>query len=110
MSELSKSTVELFGALTAPLVKTGSLNKSEHAAAMRCLAKSAENDPLSKLEADRLLTRTEAAYRLGVCRATISRMVRKGELEGHYLRPGSHRSLRINSKSVEKLVKGGRTS
>ena len=107
MPEIAKHTVDLFGALTAPLVKTGSLNKSEHAAAMRCLTEAAQENPQTKPSEPRLLSRTEAAQRLGVCKATITRMVKKGELKGHYLRPGSNRSLRINSKSVDQLVEGG---
>lgn len=106
MKLIGNHTVELFGALTAPLVKTGTLNKSEHDAAMRLLKEAANAEPSPKAPVCRLLTRADAAERLGVCKTTVSRMVHSGELKGRYLRPGSYRSLRISSESIDEIING----
>lgn len=108
MSKLAQTTVDLFRDLTTPLVRNGALNKSEHSAAMQLLAAATKPEPQNKAHENRLLTRGDAAERLGVCRVTVSRMVKSGELEGFYLRPGSCRSLRIKPDSINKLMDGGR--
>jgi len=110
MKLIGKETVELFGALTAPLVKTGTLHKSEHDAAMRILKAAADAEPSPEAPVSRLLTRADAAGRLGVCKATVSRMFHSGELKGRYLRPGSFRSLRISSESIDEIIQGGDVS
>lgn len=110
MEKIAKNTVELFGALTAPLVKTGTLHKSEYDAAMRVLESAANTTLASQAVKNHLLTRADAADRLGVCRTTVSRMFHAGELKGLYLRPGSCRSLRISSESIDVMISCGGAS
>lgn len=106
MTQIAKTTVELFRAMTEPLVKVGTLPQSEHDAAMRVLEIAAKARPSDAHKERRMLTRKEAATRLGVCPTTVSRMYHAGELRGRCLRPGSHRSLRISSESVDEIMNG----
>ncbi|MDQ8206186.1 helix-turn-helix domain-containing protein [Coraliomargarita sp. SDUM461003] len=90
--------------MTEPLVKVGTLPQSEHVAAMKALEIAAKARPSEEYKETRMLTRKEAAVRLGVCPATVSRMYHAGELQGRYLRPDSYRSLRISSKSIDEVI------
>lgn len=106
MTQIAKTTVELFRAMTEPLVKVGTLPQSEHDAAMRALEIAAKVRPSEERKEPRMLTREDAAARLSVCKTTVSRMFNAGELKGRYLRPGSYRSLRISSESVDEIISG----
>ena len=106
MTQIAKTTVELFRAMTEPLVKVGTLPQSEHDAAMRALEIAAKARPSDERKEPRMLTREAAATRLSVCKTTVSRMFNAGELKGCYLRPGSYRSLRISSESVDAIIRG----
>ena len=103
MTQIAKTTVELFRAMTEPLMKVGTLPQSEHDAAMRALEIAAKARPSEERKEPRMLTREDAATRLSVCKTTVSRIYHAGELDGRYLLPCS---LRNNSESVDAITRG----
>lgn len=56
---------------------------------------------------ERLITAEEAASRLNVCRATIFRMYRRGQLTRICLKPGEFRSSRFRESEIEAIINGG---
>ena len=73
---------------------------------MRALEIAAKARPSEERKEPRMLPREDAAARLSVCKATVSRMFNAGELKECYLGPGSYRSLRISLESVDEIIRG----
>jgi excisionase family DNA binding protein len=54
-------------------------------------------------EERKVVTTTEAMKLLGLSRATVSRLLKRGDLEGYKLTPAKHSDLRIYVDSIEEL-------
>lgn len=86
------------------MAQAGTLPRCEANAAASILheASKTQAEPCSKSK-DKMLSATQVAIRLGVCRTTILRMRADGQIKGVNL-TGSHKSLRFSESEIERFL------
>ena len=102
---ISTATIEALEPFAELATKTGAVRREEVAEAfalLRTAAGSTTPAPRPTLE-----TAGQAARRLGVCKETVLRLHRGGQLQGVYVRPGSHKALRFRSSDIDRLATQG---
>lgn len=104
---ISKNTIHLLGEITKPFAAAGVLPKSERQAFIQILNRHTQEAESANASTKRGLKIKDVCDLVNVSRSTVQRMIRTGELRGFYLRPGSPKTLRIDSASVEAVLSGG---
>ena len=102
---ITPDTVELVSNVVRPYVQGGVLQKTEHQSLLEILRRQVVGHKYPVLESD-VLTIQQTAVKLSVSSRTVRRMLEAGELSGVYLRPGSSKTLRVFSTSVELVLRG----
>lgn len=104
---VSKNTINLLGEITKPLAAAGALPKSERQAFIQILNRHTQEAEGVKVSTQkRGLKISDVCNILNVSRSTVQRMIQRGELRGHYLRPGSPKTLRVDPASVDAVLRG----
>lgn len=109
MHVLSENTVNMIDGLTRSLSETGAIPRSERKALLSLMREHtpAVQGARAKLgDSRRGYTVADVCAALSLSRSTVLRMLRRGELRGHYLRPGSPKTLRIDAASMEAVLCG----
>lgn len=105
---ISESTLELIDGMTRPLASAGALPQSERKALLDILRGHTPKvqSRMKGAGGKRGFTVAETCEALNLSRSTVARMIQRGELRGHYLRPGSPKTLRIDPASVDAVLRG----
>jgi len=104
MLKISQNTARIISPVIRGMAQAGTLPHCEANAAASILheASKAQTEVCNKSK-NTMLSATQVAIRLGVCRTTVLRMRADGQLKGVNL-TGSRKSLRFSESEIERFL------